>query len=81
MFRHRILVQNASKTREKVISKHIMKIKATKTTKTTVFEKSKKLIFKNPKKSRFWPKFKTKIKCFKSFKTMLYGWKWVPEVF
>ena len=40
MFRHRILVQNASKTPEKPISDHIMKIKATK---TTVFEKSKNL--------------------------------------
>ena len=76
MFRHRILVQNTSKTPEKSISDHIMKIKATK---TTLFAKSK-----NPQKSpksRFWPKFKTKIKCFKSFKNMLYGWKWVPEVF
>ena len=79
MFRHRIVVQNASKTPEKTISEHILKIKATKTTKTTLFDKLK--IFKNPQKSRFWPKFKTKIHCFKSFKNMLYGWKWLPEVF
>ena len=45
MFRHRILVQNASKTPEKSISDHIMEIKATK---TTLFEKSKNLQ-KSPK--------------------------------
>ena len=43
MFRHRILVQNASKTSENPISDHIMKIKATKTPKTTLFDKSKNL--------------------------------------
>ena len=43
MFRHRILVQNASKTPDKSISDLIMKIKATKPTKTTLFEKSKNL--------------------------------------
>ena len=79
MFRHQILVQNTSKTPEKSISDRIMKIKATKTTKTTLFEKSKNL--QKSQKSRFWPKFKTKIKCFKLFKNMLYGQKWVPEMF
>ena len=70
MFRHRILVQNASETPEKSISNHFMKIKATK---TKLFDKSKNL--QKSQKSRFWPKFKTKIKCFKSFKNMLYGRK------
>ena len=45
MFRHQILVQNASKKPEKSISDHIMKIKATK---TTLSENQK--IFKNLKK-------------------------------
>ena len=79
MFRHQILVQNTSKTPEKSISDRTMKIKATKTTKTTLFEKSKNL--QKSQKSRFWPKFKTKIKCFKLLKNMLYGQKWIPEVF
>ena len=48
MFIHRILVKNAPKTLEKSISDHIMKIKATETTKTTLFEKSKNLQ-KSPK--------------------------------
>ena len=43
MFRHQILVQNTSKIPEKSIFDHIMKIKATKTPKATLFDKSKNL--------------------------------------
>ena len=76
MFRHRILVQNTSKKPAEAICYHITKIKATK---TTLFENQK--IFKNPPKSRFWPKFKNKIMCFNSFKNMLCSRNWVPQVF